>query len=83
MAGLPATNRAGFSMTWFGSSGRNYQPQWRTNLVSGIWSNCTGLVNPAGQALGNLAGTNGWVTAVDTNAAGKALRFFRIKVARP
>ncbi len=81
--GLPATNRSGFSMTWFGNSGRNYQPQWRTNLISGIWSNCTGLVNPAGQALGSLAGTNGWVTAIDTNSAGKILRFYRIKVTRP
>ena len=81
--GVLATNRGGFSMTWFGNSGRNYQPQWRTNLVSGVWSNCTGLVNPAGQALGSLSGTNGWATAVDTNANGKTFRLYRIKVTRP
>ena len=83
MLGIPATNQPGFSMTWFGNSGRNYQPQWRTNIVSGIWSNCTGLIKPSGQAIGSLAGTNGWVTAVDTNVNGKTLRFYRIRVARP
>lgn len=82
--GLVITNGTvrGFELAWYGVSGRAYQPQWRTNLVNGAnWSNCTGLVTPSGQAV-NLNGANASVTAVDTNADGKTVRFYRVRVTK-
>ncbi len=77
------TNGKTFRMTWYGVTNRTYQPQWRTNLLSGAWSNCTGLVNPSGQVLATLVGSNAWITAIDTNANGRATKLYRIKVKKP
>ncbi len=55
-------------------SGRTYTPQFRTNLVSGVWATLTGIGGPT---------TNvNQVTVTDLNAI-KAQKFYRIDISLP
>jgi len=50
-----------------------YGVDWRSNLVSGSWSNL----------MTNLAGTGGTLTVTDTNGAKQSQRYYRVRVAAP
>ncbi len=55
-------------LSWFGMSGTNYQPQYRSSLTTNTWTD-----------LGNaLVGTDALITLVDPVPAGKPQRFYRV-----
>lgn len=69
---VPATG-TNFSLAWGATTGMTYQVQYRTNLLSGTWSNL-GKTLPA---------TNANLTATDTNALRAApQRYYRLKITR-
>lgn len=68
---LPATTRdpatGNVTLSWASQNGRNYVIQYRDSLTEGSW-----------QPLGNVTATGTTTTFVDTTAAGKSQRFYRL-----
>jgi len=83
MSGAALHDDTAFELSWYGRSGRTYRAQWKTDLRDARWTNCENLVDPYGHSVGEVTGSNGWVTARDTDWTRETNRTYRIRVTRP
>lgn len=77
------TNANPLKLTWFGVSGRVYTVYSRSNLSTNSWSEHHDLTTDDGIPVGALAGSNEWISVIDTNRLDTPSRFYMMKAHWP